>query len=102
MNQTKCFDEIDAEKVNRLNRKRLKGKEIAQTGRGKRTLNVLATLKIDTRASNGDKSESVRTGLILPCGAIKPEHVNLYHQNTRRFETIEVAFKLYFASQMTI
>ncbi len=46
MNQTKCFDEIDAEKVNRLNRKRLKGKENAQTGPGKRTLNVLATLKM--------------------------------------------------------
>lgn len=49
MNQLKCFDEMNAEKVNRGNRKRLEGKEENQVGPGKRKLNVLATLKMKLR-----------------------------------------------------
>ncbi len=69
-------------KSEQIESKAIEGKRERSDWAGKAYAERPGHFENDTRASNGDKSESARTGLILPCGVIKPEHVDLYHQNT--------------------
>ncbi len=65
-------------KSEQIESKAIEGKRERSDWAGKAYTERPGHFEHDTLASNGDKSESARTGLILPCGVIKPEHVNLY------------------------